>query len=299
MYLLVLCFLFILVLAFYQKTVYEGFDNIPETIGNYLSIYFYHYLLSLCEEKDFHNSHKSDSQFLKELPDHIPFDAALSKEFKEMNISLEKLKTYEGNTFWECTEDTKMKLFKFLKPTVHAILNQAFQQANLKRTPLHTVIHFRCADVPFSKHRAYFLQKYPFFKESLEKINPPDKKVTLMNCSTHLSKKKEQDACVLYVKHMTTYLESIGYEVNIRCNTNVEDFADLFYAKAVISTGGSFSFMSGFFGDGQLVSTEHPMDGKSCTTEECNEVFIRGYNLMHDKVESYYEVDKVHTLLSS
>jgi len=175
MYLIAFCFLFILVLFFYQKT-YEGFENIPETIGNYLAIYFYHYVISLCEEKDFYNQKTTNSPFLKNLPKTIPLNPTLSKQFKELNISLETLKQYEENTFWECTEDTKMKIFKFLKPTVHAILDKALEDADLKRTPLHTVIHFRCADVPFSKHRAYFLQKYPFFKDALEKIIHPRKR---------------------------------------------------------------------------------------------------------------------------
>jgi len=294
---LILCFLFIVAIVLYQKTttLYEGFDNIPENIGNYLAAYVYHYSKSICEEKDF-SYQTSGSQFLKHLPSHIPFNASLSTQFKEKGITLEKL-GYQDVSLWDCTEDTKMNMLHILKQTVHSILDQAIVKSGLKRTPLHTVIHFRCADVPFAKHPSYFLQRYPFLKEALEKINPSDKTVTLMNCSTHLSKKEEQEACALYTKHMSEYLESIGYHVNVRCNSNLEDFADLFYAKSVISTGGSYSFMSGFFGHGQFLSTEHILDGKTCTTKECDTIFIRGHNIMHHEVESYYDVDKVQSLL--
>jgi hypothetical protein len=235
---------------------------------------------------------------LKELPTHIPFRSDLADQFKEKNVTLEKVRSIQGVALWECTSDLNMVIFQILKPTIHGLLDKALIQSGLKREPLSTVIHFRCADTPFIKHPNYYLQKYSFFKESLEKINAPDKTVTLMNCSTHLSKKEEQDACASYVKHLSDYLESIGYQVNIRCNTNVEDFADLFYAKAVISTGGSYSFMSGFFGKGLFLSTEHIINGNTCTANECNDIFIRGHNLFHEEVDSYYQVDKVYTLLS-
>jgi hypothetical protein len=282
----------------YQKTavLYEGFDNIHEHIGNYLISYVYDYTKSICEEKDF-SYKRTESQFLKHLPTHIPFNKTLSAQFKEKGITLEKL-NFSDVSLWECTEDIKMNILDILKQTVHSILDNALVESGLKRRPLNTLIHFRCADTPFSKYHIYYLQRYPFLKESLEKINPPDKTVTLMNCSTHLSKKEEQDACALYTKYMSDYLESIGYHVNVRCNTNLEDFADMFYAKAVISTGGSYSFMSGFFGHGQFLSTEHILNGKTCTTKECDAIFIRGHNIMHHEVESYYDVDKVHTLLS-
>ena len=300
MYVIILCLFCILAIILYQKTLrmIEGFVNIPENIGNYLAAYLYNYSISICEEKDFFYK-KSESDFLKYLPNHIPFNPILCEQFKEKGITLEKLRSYLDVSLWECTEDSKMTLLHLLKPFFHSILDNALVESGLKKTPLNTVIHFRCADTPFVKHPVYFLQRYLFFKEALEKINPPDKKVTLMNCSTHLSKIEEQDACALYTKHISEYLESIGYDVNVRCNTNIEDFADIFYANVVISTGGSYSFMSGFFGDGIFLSTEHILEGNTCKTKECDDVFIRGHNIMHHEVESYYDVNKVHSLLSS
>ncbi len=120
-----------------------------------------------------------------------------------------------------------------------------------------------------------------------------------MNCSTHLSNKQDQDACASYIHHLSSYLESLGYKVIIQCKTNVEDFADMFYADAVISTGGSYSFMSGFFGMGKFISTEHILDKATCTTNECNDIFVRGYNIMHEDIDSYHDIDKVYALLSA
>ena len=295
MYILFFCIFLLVCLILYPLA--EGYSNISENIGNHLAAYFYNYTLSILEKRDFEYS-KTESDFLKYLPTHISFNSAIADQFEKKNITLEKLRAILNVGLWECNSDVNMDLFHILKPTIHAILDKAFIQSGLNRRPISTVIHFRCADTPFVKQPNYYLQRYSFFKKALEKIDPSDKTVTLMNCSTHLSKKEEQDACALYVTHLSDYLKSIGYDVKLRCNTNVEDFADLFYAKAVISTGGSYSFMSGFFGNGQFISTEHMIDGNTCTTKECDDIFIRGHNIFHPEVDSYYEVDKVHPLLS-
>ncbi len=67
MYLIILSIFLILAIVFYKKLdITEGFENIPETIGNYLSAYVYNYSISICEEKDFYYK-KSESDFLKYL----------------------------------------------------------------------------------------------------------------------------------------------------------------------------------------------------------------------------------------
>ena len=270
----------------------ETFENIKEDIGNYLSKYFYHYAISVCQQKDFHYpSHPN--LLLKYLPERIPFRSDLYQAFQQKRITLEKLGTVADISLWECRENWIMDTWTLLKPVIQPLLKKAIEQSDLV-SESKTIIHFRCADTPFIKHISYHLQRYAFFKDCLEKIHK-DSKITLMNCSTHRSGKEDQEACSQYVQKLTQYLNSLGYEVETQCKTNGEDFADLFQAKAVISTGGSFSFMSGFFGEGMFLSSEHSPEN-SCDSTECS-LFMKGYNIPHEQVESYHDIEKVYTLL--
>ena len=72
----------------------------------------------------------------------------------------------------------------------------------------------------------------------------------------------------------------------------------LFYAPAVISTGGSYSFMSGFFGNGIFLSTEHRDTKNTNRCNGCDNYMLSGYNIDHDKVTDYLEINKVLKLLN-
>ena len=294
MYILFCILLLILTIIMKPKWI-ESFENISEDVGNYMSKYFYHYAVSICKQEDFVFEY-NPNVILKHLPTKIPFRPDLYEKFKEKQITLELLGTILDIYLWACKENSMANIWIILKPTIHQIMKEAIEKSGLDRGS-KTYIHFRCADTPFIKHVSYCLQRYEFFKDCLEKINPIDKKVTLMNCSTHLSNEKDQAACSLYVDKLADYLKGIGYKVETQCKTNGEDFADLFNAKGVISTGGSFSFMSGFFGKGLFLSTDHSVDHKSCDLDECKTTFLKGYNISHDDVESYHDVDNVYSLL--
>ncbi len=306
MYLLTFLVMFLGVgLLWCLKTSRESFENIPEDIGNYLSKYFYHYSVSLCKKEDFHYPPSSHT-LLKYLPETIPFDPDKHALFLAKGITLVKLEPVVDISLWECTSDWILDLWLILKPTVQEILQSAIEQSGVSPSK-KTILHFRCADTPFIKQSKYYLQRYDFFKECL---TPSDQEVTLMNCSTHRSGKEDQAACSDYVERLTALLTSLGYTVKVQCKTNVEDFADLFHAKKVISTGGSFSFMSGFFGKGVFLSTshrseEHPADHPAdptveptgCESDACTRIFKKGYNIPHEKVESYHDTEKVYQLL--
>jgi hypothetical protein len=279
----------ILFLEWILRVRQEPFENTKEDIGNYMSKYFYYYAISICKKEDFQYPPHKDT-LLKYLPTTIPFREDLQQAFQEKGITLEKIKNIHDDYLWECREPWTMNLWNILKPVIQPLLQDAIQKSGLVSEPKN-IIHFRCADTPFIKHVSYHLQRYEFFKESLEKV---EGKITLMNCSTHRSGKYDQEACSKYITLLSKYLKSLGYSVETQCKTNVEDFADLFQAKRVISTGGSFSFMSGFFGKGIFKTTEH----SSCNSPECESIFVRGYNIPHEEVESYHDVDQVYTLLT-
>jgi hypothetical protein len=57
-----------------------------------------------------------------------------------------------------------------------------------------------------------------------------------MNCSEHHSNQQNKTACKEYTDELQIYLKENGYESEFICNSNIDDFASLFYAPAVIST---------------------------------------------------------------
>jgi hypothetical protein len=183
-----------------------------------------------------------------------------------------------------------------LKPTMQKIMEDAFIASDMVKTVEQPIIHFRCADTPFIRNDAYHFQKYAFFKDALDDLDSEDRSVILMNCSSHLSGNKEKEACATYADSIMDYLKEVGYTPTRVCGDNLDDFATLFYAPAVISTASSFSFMSGFFGKGQFISTSHEPDGSTQACEDCKE-FRYGYNLYHSEVPDYFDIEAVKAKL--
>ncbi len=275
-------------------------ENIPENIGNELCNYFYDYAISVLNKEDFNYINKSNSLLFKYLPTQIIFNNDIYLKFNNIKeINIENLKKTGKTGTWYCREQWIIDFWNILKPTIHEILDDCLTKSNLKKNIDSPIIHFRCADAPFIRFFMYTFQKYQFFKEALEQIDT--KKVYLMSNSTHLSKNEEQEACKNYTLGIKEYIKNLGYECVIYSNTNVEDFADLFYAPYVISTGGSYSFMSGFFGKGKFISTDHCMkeDNVYNTCNINDNSFIKGYNIKHGDIESYYEIDDVKNILYS
>jgi hypothetical protein len=196
------------------------------------------------------------------------------------------------HTFWKC-----------MKPLVHSILNNAFIQSDLVQVVDNPVIHFRCADTPFIKLLHYFFQKYDFFSKALneikQKIGIKNNKVIILYYNKHLSSDANQTACNTYADELKKYLQSSGYTVEIQSKKDIEDFATLFYAPAAISTSSSFSFMSGFFGNGLYISPEQRYDTEPDSLKSCDqcEWQYRGYNVKHDTVNDYTNTEEVLVLL--
>ena len=108
----------------------------------------------------------------------------------------------------------------------------------------------------------------------------------------HKSNNNNMNACQKYLNNLIKYLTDLGYNCKQQSKSNFEDFSDLFNAPYVISTGGSFSFMSGFFGNGQFISTEHCEENYNCC-KNCDKIFLKEYNIHHKIIKSYYDIDDV------
>ena len=284
----------------------EYYENMSITIGNYLSDYLYALGIAILQKKDFINNFPKDNEFVKNLPEYIKFDEEIEEIYNNMRlkgITYENMVKREPGAMWFVEDDIKMNFLMCLKSYFHKIIDNAFTKIGLHVIQEEPVIHFRCADTPFILHRQYHFSKYEFYKKALEMIEQKTgkkyKKVSILGCFTHLSNENNKQKCNIYLNHLSDYLKNIGYETEPQCNTNLEDFAKMFYAPGVISIGSSFSFISGFFGNGVFVSSEHieeEQTHKGCSI--CNDWMLPGI-VMHNKIKDYYNTEEVHNVLLS
>ena len=281
-----------IIVGFY-KNITRGFFSSPTQIGNTLSSYFHKYALSVCNKKDF-TCKTDDYNIIKYLPEFIPFDSNIYDQFQKCNINSNKINFILSISLWHCDKEWIFDFWKILKPTIHKILDNAIQKNNLKNNIIYPIIHFRCADTPFIKHNKYYLQRYSFFKEALGKVtfNDNDRTVIIMNYLKHRSDNESANCCNKYLNNLVKYISDLGYTCILQSKSSFEDFSDLFNAPYVISTGGSFSFMSGFFGHGTFISTEHCQENNNCC-KNCGDIFLPNYNIHHKLIKSYYDVDNV------
>jgi len=285
----------------------ENIDNIGVDIGNYLCNYFYELGLSITRKNDFYYE-QSDQEVVKYLPTHILFIndplygkyiEEISKEFKRQQIDEDYLQNKLSFAIWFIEDPKNIIFWNTMKPLINTILDNMFTKGGLNINKIqYPIIHFRCADVPFTKHQHYHLVKYPFYKEALDIITNKSgiqyKKVIILSCNTHFASIKNKEKCGVYINSIVEYLNSIGYEVETQCNSNIDDFAQLFYAPAVISNVSSFSFMSGYFGNGIFISSEH--NDENNTEETCNicgDWMLKGHQLKHKFVEDYNDTENV------
>ena len=295
---------------YYNQSLSEPFVNINADIGNVMSIYYYNVIVAILEQRDFTDEifrnaltsrgEPTDAPFIKDLAKTIPFQQELFDKITALGITAETFKQQYGCDvcFWNTSNNTTYSIANILKPIMQKVMEDAFIASDMVKDVEHPVIHFRCADTPFNRHGEYHFQKYSFFKQALDDLQSEDTTVLLMNCSSHRSGNKEKEACATYVDSISDYLKGEGYTATRVCGDNLDDFATLFYAPAVISTISSFSFMSGFFGMGQFISASHEHDGNTTVCEDCKE-FRHGYNVYHSEVPDYYDIEAVKAKLRS
>jgi hypothetical protein len=306
----IIILLFVILVNLYVIKKIEFFENISIDIGNFICMYFYSVSLEFIEGKDFFQEIPGQD-FLKHLPAFLPLDNALQKELLANGFTkkeLEEEMNYNtiGGT-WLVNNNRRGLFWKIMKPFVHKILDDAFYQSRLKDGAIKNTqgticIHFRCSDIPFMRYNQYHLQKYSYFEKCLEEISYLGyKKIKLVSCNLHRSSNENVKACEKYIDSLVDYLSSLGYVVDIQCKTNVEDFATLFYAPVCISTGGSYSFMSGYFGNGVFIAEGHYINDENFPESQCTEChwLKHGHCLRHSEVEDYYDTDRVISLLKA
>jgi len=281
----------------------EGAEDVPLTVGNYTCQYFHKLAVSILKKEDYRRE-LPDYDFIKYLPSHLPYKYDnIRNEFLKNGIDLNYFETIQTNdvSTW-CLKDQKSeKIWTIMKPLIQEIYDDAFSKSGLVKKIEYPVIHFRCADTPFNLHRQYHFQKYEFYKKALNDISKKIKKydtIIISYCNSHFSNDNDKAKCDIYSESLAKYLVSIGYKSIIKCQSNLDDFATMYYAPAVISSGSSYSFMSGFFGKGLFISSGHQDEGEP-EFDGIGDWLYNGYNVMHSEVPDYYDTDSVIKILSN
>lgn len=111
------------------------------------------------------------------------------------------------------------------------------------------VVHFRCSDSPFNKHRQYHLTKATTVKWMAEKIKERGySEVILLNCNQHHS--QDRNSCAKYAKYYSKIFNDQGISVNEQCNSLMSDFALMVYSPLLITlNSSSLSFVAGIAKD--------------------------------------------------
>lgn len=303
---LVVLFLFV---HYGMKAKIESMASISIDIGNFLVVYYCNIINSIIKKKDFdieemegmdfnidiyNKMDLGSMEFLKYLPKHIPYKPVLESLLPSFQaIGMNKVQTCQTPYFRFMSMDIVRGL-EAIRPLMHDLIDQALNNTELDSTIRHMdhpVIHFRCADTPFVMNPDYKLRRFAYFRKALDLIKQRTgrtfDRITILSFVKHRSTQEQQQACQTYAVMLQTFLqEELGYQVDIQSKSNIEDFATLFYAPAVISTGGSYSLMSGFFGSGVFIQPQdYPLP-------EPVDWLLPDMNVEHGTVD-YYDTEAV------
>lgn len=316
----ILLLLLSLMFSFPEKERECFSDHSDMDIGNYVSSYYYFLMKSILTDDDgesfsydyennwlkIREQPAKNLNFVKFLPKYISRETLLPYTNMLKSQGITKANFFEGKYnfdvgIWILQSEKQIAAAKIVKPLLQRVINSALQESNVAWSPIknigHVVIHFRCADTPFVRTNEYHFQKYSYYDRALEYIydragTDYNREITILSYTKHRSDSNNQTACMKYAESLKRHFLDNKFTVSVRTSSNVEDFATMFYAPAVISSTSSFSFMAGFFGYGIYVQPD-PYNN----AEIHEDWVLQDASLEHALVLDYYDVEKTCSLL--
>ena len=206
-----------------------------------------------------------------------------------------------------------------MRPVVRYVLDKALAKCGLRATIPAPVLHFRCASAPLNRHSQYHFQRYSFYKAAARRYRrrfkgQPLRQLHLLTCVADDVQRPEQSrACTAYLDGLVSYLtKELHIEVRVHncAHSMFEDFAIMYDAPFLISTGSTMSLLPGLarhakratFVSPLLYDEESlarngraPMRRMGC--EACDWMLPRDHSLCHCEVGDYHNVPAVLPLL--
>lgn len=158
------------------------------------------------------------------------------------------------------------------------------------------VIHFRCSDIPFIKHRQYHMTKAASVRWMADQVKSRGyDKVILLSCNSHHG--LDSDSCAKYIDFYTGLLEQSGIAVTRQCKSIYYDFATMVNSPLLVSlNSSSYSFMAGIAKDpANYISCNMgiEVEGVYYLQTEADWVLDVNPPLLHKDVSSYHDVTDV------
>ena len=217
-------------------------------LGNILSVFYnsmiYNYKNNLDHNYELNKTFDNRTHYIN-----------LYNSFNECTFTMDQLNLFPNRVkyddIWNIKKHSTQKYWYNIKLEVNNSL-KAFTK-DIKENKLHDypILHFRCSDVPFVKHKDYCFVKYIFYKLCHDKLKHKYDKWYIMWDNSHLSNTNNTKLSTLYFKDLKNYLEKeLHLEIiHIKKNNQYEDFKLLYNNPVVIQggCGGSFSFFGGYF----------------------------------------------------
>lgn len=215
-------------------------------LGNKLCSYFYFLNINPEPYLVAEHMHDIDSTINNEL---LNFYKTWQWEPKKKLINYKT----EVRAVWHSLYDdgsTKTDFLKFwqtIRPQIKKFYYDNIEPIDIK-VP---VVHFRCSDSPFNKHRQYHMTKASTIKWMAETIKERGyKDIILLCCNQHFS--QDRDSCSKYIRFYSKIFNNAGINVTAQCNSILHDFAMMVYTPLLVSLNtSSLSFIAGVAKDPQ------------------------------------------------
>lgn len=110
------------------------------------------------------------------------------------------------------------------------------------------VLHIRCSDAPFVKHAGYTLLPQGYFKFVADQLMSKSiRTVHLLMCSHHRKHPLADSKCPEFASTIRNWLldRGMSHVSHAMCLSEAATIAAMCSAKALVSTGGTFSFIAG------------------------------------------------------
>ena len=198
------------------------------------------------------------------------------------------------------------------------ILNR-FYSTYLEKTNVELpVIHFRCSDIPFNRHKSYHIPKKNMIiwvANILKEKNM--NKAIFLTCNKHLSSSNEKQLCSKIKDIYIELFKNEGISLIPTCNYVRTDLAVMFYSPLLISlNNSSFSFSIGISKPADQFITsnmgEESCNAKTfCSTRSVDATqsskmkyhlndknifdwtYFHEQPLLHIELKDYYNIDEI------
>ena len=225
-----------------------------------------------------------------------------------------------GHWDWFVFDNQTDAFWSSMRPLVRHVLDQTLDRCGLRATLSAPVLHFRCASAPLNRHSQYHFQRYSFFRAAARRYKrrfkgAQLKQLHLLTCVADDVQKSTQAAtCTAYLDDLVSFLTKemqIDVRVHNCAHSQFEDFAIMYGAPFLISTGSTMSLLPGLANHGGRRNTfvsprlydeeslahnsRAPSRRVGCAS--CDWMLQRDHSVCHCEVADYSNVPKVLTAL--